>query len=794
MFVEVVLRELSRTLDQLFTYAVPLNLQEKLMVGDRVVVPFGGGNRFLDGVVWRIFSDVPEFKTKDICAVLATTYRMSPSQMTLIRTLRSRYGATYSQGFQCVLPSPYQLEVTSVYGTTEKTMAWGPIGDVFLESDLLKVTTKTNLQKALKSGDLLKFPQFELKVVQRVEESITCLFENLEGTLESIPAGHVKRRRLLTHLFGVGQTTLSELTGATLATRKDVMALVDKGLAQYEVLALSADFLNHSLPHLKEDLPALTADQSQVVTKFWSGKTRGLLQGITGSGKTRVYLELAKRVLASGRQVLVLVPEISLTPQLVSRFASHLTDQIAVLHNKVHAKDKMDFFNRIGDGSIQVVVGARSAIFAPFKNLGLILIDEEHEGSFKSDRTPRYDARELAMDLSEKLPCPILFGSASPSLETRYLADNGVLDALSLTRRIGEATLPEVNLIDLRNTPQVAPLLTMPFLEALEATLARGEQAIILHNRKGFANYVQCHTCGHVEKCGNCDIPLTVYQQGAKLACHYCGYQKPVVAQNQVCSVCGGEVAYKGFGLEQVVTALTARYPGTEMVTLDADVVKDQDDLIRILEDFRAGKIKVLIGTQILAKGLDFPNVTFVGVLLADQMLNMPDYSASERTMQLLLQVAGRAGRHGRKGQVFIQTYQPDHGVIQRVAAHNYDGFVFEEKKLRQALCYPPYGKLYGIRIVGEQAHLVKQQSERIYDFYVSIFKRHNISTQIFPPNPAYYGKIKNKYVFNVLLKGDTNNHRQMIKMLYLGLVKNQYDIINTDCHVDFSINPTMMG
>lgn len=794
MFVEVVLRDLSRTLDQLFTYAVPLNLQEKLKVGDRVVVPFGGGNRFLDGVVWRVFSDVPEFKTKDICSVLAATYRMSPSQMTLIRTLRSRYGATYSQGFQCVLPSPYQLEVTSVYGTTEKTMAWGPIGDVLLESDLLKVTTKTNLQKALKSGELLKFPQFELKVVQRVEESITCLFENLEGALESIPAGHVKRRRLLTHLFGVGQTTLSELTGATLATRKDVMALVDKGLAQYEVLALSADFLNHSLPHLKEDLPALTADQSQVVTEFWSGKTRGLLQGITGSGKTRVYLELAKRVLASGRQVLVLVPEISLTPQLVSRFASHLTDQIAVLHNKVHAKDKMDFFNRIGDGSIQVVVGARSAIFAPFKNLGLILIDEEHEGSFKSDRTPRYDARELAMDLSEKLPCPILFGSASPSLETRYLADNGVLDALSLTRRIGEATLPEVNLIDLRNTPQVAPLLTMPFLEALEATLARGEQAIILHNRKGFANYVQCHTCGHVEKCGNCDIPLTVYQQGAKLACHYCGYQKPVVTQNQVCSVCAGEVAYKGFGLEQVVTALTARYPGTEMVTLDADVVKDQDDLIRILEDFRAGKIKVLIGTQILAKGLDFPNVTFVGVLLADQMLNMPDYSASERTMQLLLQVAGRAGRHGRKGQVFIQTYQPDHGVIQRVAAHNYDGFVFEEKKLRQALCYPPYGKLYGIRIVGEQANLVKQQSERIYDFYVSIFKRHNISTQIFPPNPAYYGKIKNKYVFNVLLKGETNNHRQMIKMLYLGLVKNQYDIINTDCHVDFSINPTMMG
>lgn len=794
MFVEVVLRDLSRTLDQLFTYAVPLDFQEKLTIGDRVVVPFGGGNRFMDGVVWRIFSEMPEFNTKDICAVLAVAYRMSPSQMTLIRSLRSRYGATYSQGLQCVLPSPYQLEVTTAYGTTDKTMGWGPIGELFLESDLLKVTTKTNLQKAIKSGEILKFPQFELKVVQRIEESITCLFDDLDRALDGIPASYVKRRRLLTHLFGVGQATLSDLTGATQATRKEVMALVDKGFARYEVMALSADFLNHSLPHHKESLPELTVDQSHVVSAFWAGKSRALLQGITGSGKTRVYLELAKRVLASGRQVLVLVPEISLTPQLVSRFASHLTDQIAVLHNKVHAKDKMDFFNRIGDGSIQVVIGARSAIFAPFKNLGLILIDEEHEGSFKSDRAPRYDARELALDLSHKLPCPILLGSASPSLDTRHLADLGGLDALSLTQRIGQATLPEVNLIDLRNTPQVAPLLTVPFLEALEETLARGEQAIILHNRKGFANYVQCHTCGHVEKCLNCDIPLTVYQQGAKLACHYCGYQKPVTAQKHVCSVCSGEVAYKGFGLEQVVTALRERYPMHEIVTLDADTVKVQENLIQTLEDFRTGKIQVLIGTQILAKGLDFPNVTFVGVLLADQMLNMPDYSAAERTMQLLLQVAGRAGRHGRKGQVFIQTYQPDHLVIQRVAAHNYDGFVGEEKRLRETLGYPPYGKLYGIRIVGEQAHIVKQQSERIYEFYVSIFKRHNISTQIFPPNPAYYGKIKNKYVFNVLLKGASKNHRQMIKMLYLGLVKNQYDIINTDCHVDFSINPTMMG
>lgn len=791
MYAEIVLRTLSRTLDQAFTYEVPEHLGVPV-VGDRVVVPFGGGDRYMEGVIWQLVDTAPDYEIKAVAYLLDARYRMSRSQLILMQGIRRLYGATYSQSFNCVLPSLQQLVVETHYRV--QSAQHGPIDTLLTEAQVLERLSKQKLLREVQAGALVKVPIFSFKETPRVVEYVVFSKESLEAAFELVPKRQVVARRILTHLHGVGRSELRKVVTAANAPKKAVMALVDQGLLSYELTEPASDPLNYGLQQARGGapvgttaLPPLTIDQQQVVTDFWA-RPEAVLEGVTGSGKTRVYLELAKQVLSEGKQVLVLVPEIALTPQLVARFSTYLSATMAVLHSQVMPKDRVDYYRRIARGDIGVVIGARSALFAPFKALGLIILDEEHEGSYRSDIQPQYDTRDLALLLGQALPTGVLFGSASPSSHRMALVGTGRLGHLRLEQRIGSAVLPEVAVVDLRMTPQIAPLLTQFMVDGIREAVARGEQAIVLHNRKGFARFSQCTHCGFVEKCVNCDIPLTVYQQGKKLSCHYCSYQRSAEA---VCSACGNALEYKGYGLEQVVDALVAALPGVSLLSLDGDSTGRQEVLIEALEAFQSEKVQVLVGTQLLAKGLDFPKVTFVGVLLADQMLNLPDYAAGERAMQLLLQVAGRAGRADRPGQVLIQTFQPEHDVIQQVLHHDYRGYLAQELPLREALSYPPYGQLYGIRVLGDQVEMVRRQSERIFQFYADNFKRHGLAVQIFPPKAAYYGKIKNKYVYQMVLKADNELHTRLVKLLYLGLVKNQYDLIRTDCHVDFSVNPT---
>lgn len=792
MLVEVVLRTLSRTLDQVFTYCLPSDMQ-RVQVGDRVVVPFGGGDRYMEGVVWQLVDTQPDYPLKPIAAVLDGRYRMSRSQMLLLQGIRRLYGATYSQSLQCVLPNLQQLVVETHYRIL--TEGFGPIHSVVPEDQLLQRFTKAKLKRAVSSGELEKVAQFTFKVVEKVSEVVTYGDKPLSEALLEISNRQKVAQRILVHLEGVGSCELRALASAANATRKHVMALVDQGLISYKVEAVHADPLQHSLsPTMhgantssKLPLQPLTPNQVAVVARFQE-HPRALLEGITGSGKTRVYLELAQNILQGGQQVLVLVPEIALTPQLVSRFSQYLEGDIAVLHSHVSARDKVNYYHRIARGDVAIVIGARSALFAPFKNLGLIVVDEEHETSYRSDVQPQYDARELVSLLGQALPTQVLFGSASPSAQRVAMTMDGRLGYLQLKDRIGKAVLPDVSVVDLRMSNLLGPLLSEYLLEGILKTLARGEQVILLHNRKGYARYSQCSACGHVEKCVNCDIPLTVYQQGSKLSCHYCSYQRPAETQ---CRVCGGPLIHKGLGLEQVWEGLVAALPGVSIKALDGDSVSKPEVFTQTLQAFQDGKIQVLLGTQLLAKGLDFPKVTFVGVLLADQMLNLPDYGAPERAMQLLLQVSGRAGRAELPGRVIIQTYQPEHPVIQQVLNHDYAGFLSRELALRAALNYPPYGQLYSIRILGDDLGITGRQAEDIYRFYEDNFKRHGLAVQIFPPNTAYYGRIKNKYAFQIILKATTDLHYKLIKLMYNGLVKNQYKLIQSDCHIDFSVNPT---
>ncbi|MCK8058050.1 MULTISPECIES: primosomal protein N' [unclassified Fusibacter] len=793
MFAEIIINYRTRELDQLFTYEVPDKFSHALKSGDRVVVPFGNGNRVSDGVVWRTFDENPQVPTKLILEVLPSAYRLTRSQLLLMHTLRNRYAATYQEAYQTVLPAGQKLVRIEHYKTLQSVQSL-EMDKVYSKEEMLEFFSAGKIKKLVDEGALHPIVNFEFKTSPRVIEWISTSFDSLEEAIALCGKNAIKRHRILTHMDEVEEQPLLSVTKATQSTRKDIQFLIDKKLLTYEVRSDEVDVFKHGLEEDKQALPPLTEDQKTAVAlfeKYESGKRHALLEGVTGSGKTRVYIELAIKALEKGDQVLVLVPEISLTPQLITRFKRHVTQKIAVLHTRVSASDKARLYEQIITGEVDVVIGARSALFAPYKNLGLVIVDEEHESSFKSDTLPRYNALELVKVLAGKLPCDLLLGSATPSLISRHMVDLGKMQSLVLKNRIGSAGMAAIDLVDMRHVTMKNRLISTPLYDAIRESFSKNQQVILFHNRKGYANYSQCERCGEVEKCMNCDIPMTIYSRGDKMVCHYCGYEKKV---NMECSSCGEKLIHKGTGVEQLTDLMNDLFPNKRFERLDSDISRSGTQLIDILGEFNSGSIDCLIGTQILAKGLDFPNVTLVGVISADQSINMPDYQATERSFQLLTQVAGRAGRHGKTGRVIIQTFQPDHDLFKYLLKHDTAGFASEEKRMRDLLGYPPYGMLNVIRVSAENQNVCQRQSQKIYEFYQQVFKKHGIDATVYPPNRPHYAKIKNKYRYQLVIKSTPQGYAQMVRMLYNGIIKNKYQLIDPACFVDLDFDPTMMA
>ncbi len=666
LFAEVVF---NRPLEQSFTYGIPRQLEARVQPGVRVKVPLGRGDRPAIGYCVAVSGKSPSYAVKPILAVLDDKPLLTPPLLELTRWMSDYYFCPWGQVLDAIVPAGAKEGV----GLRQKLFV-EPVPE-----------------------DRLPIPPPRLTSRQR-----TAL-EALRNESSAIEIGVLAER------LGCGPSVIQQL--------------IRKGLARGFKQQVEAARPGPETHGAAEPPPVLSADQQQVHTALSEAVARGgfqpfLLHGVTGSGKTEIYLRAIEQCVDQGREALVLVPEISLTPQTIERFRGRFP-RVAVLHSHLSDSDRGRYWRQIAAGEVQVIVGARSAVFAPTRQLGLIVVDEEHESSFKQETTPRYHARDVAVMRARLEGIPIVLGSATPSLESWHNARRGRYRLLSLPRRVLDLPMPSVQLIDLRHEPSArGPYRAIsPTLErAMRETLNRGGQIILLLNRRGFSTFLLCPACGEAMKCRFCDVALTHHRDRDVLLCHYCGYEQP---PPECCPHCGlRQMRFLGVGTEKLEAELAQKFPGVPSLRMDSDSMRQSGAHARAFEAFRRGDVRILLGTQMIAKGLDFPNVTLVGVIQADFALHIPDFRSAERTFQLLAQVAGRTGRGPAGGRVLVQTFNPEQPCIQLAARHDFPAFAETELRHRQELSYPPFTRLVRILLRGKEADVVRQEADRLAEAF----------------------------------------------------------------------------
>ena len=582
-------------------------------------------------------------------------------------------------------------------------------------------------------------------------------FEQLEEIRLGLRKGAKKKEQLLYYLQRLGTekvTAVKEMKELGFSTALLNEAAKNGWLTFVEKEAYRDPFANQTFE--KTTALSLNAEQQVAVETILQSVQEQqsqtyLLEGITGSGKTEVYLQVIAEVLNQGKTAIMLVPEISLTPQMVQRFKSRFGEHVAVMHSGLSQGEKYDEWRKIERGEAEVVVGARSAIFAPIENIGVIIIDEEHEASYKQEETPRYHARDLAIWRSEYHHCPVVLGSATPSLESRARAQKNVYQRLRLTQRANQAaTLPTIDVVDMRQEVENGNVssFSMSLQEKLQERLEKNEQSVLLLNRRGYSSFVMCRDCGYVLPCPNCDISLTLHMDSKTMKCHYCGHEERIPYR---CPNCGQDkIRYYGTGTQKVEEELQTLLPDSRILRMDVDTTRRKGAHEKILRTFGEGQADILLGTQMIAKGLDFPNVTLVGVLNADTALNLPDFRSSERTFQLLTQVSGRAGRAEKPGEVIIQSFNPEHYAIQLAKAQDYEDFYTKEMYIRHRGDYPPY--YFTVQITAshpEENEAAKQM------FQIATKLKQGLSPQaiLLGPTPNAIMRVNNRYFYQVIIK-----------------------------------------
>lgn len=695
--------------DRPFQYKIPERLQGKLQIGMCVIVPFGKGNKELSGYIIEITDQAqysPE-KLKEILAVSDLGMLAESGQIRLAAWMKERYGSTMITALKTVLP----------------------------------VRKKANT------------PQKRRIVLGVSGEEAAQLLAQCRRKHQSA------RVRLLERLCEKGEITYEEAVGELALTSASIKAMAEKGIV---TVVSEISYRNPVVckGEIKEK-PVLNEAQrtivSEILTEYKEGRPGTyLIHGITGSGKTEVYMELIDGVVRLGKQAILLIPEIALTYQTVSRFAGRFGERVSVLHSRLSAGEKYDQCERAKKGEIDIIIGPRSALFTPFSKLGLIIIDEEHEASYKSESMPKYHAREAAAWLASYYGASVVLGSATPSLESYAASEKGLIKRYELTQRPMGGSLPEVYVEDLRKELKCGnrSIFSRRLQQLLEQRLSAGEQSMLFLNRRGYAGFVSCRACGHVMKCPHCDVSLSEHK-GGRLVCHYCGYEQPSV---KICPACGSKYIL-GFraGTQQIEELLHKCYPQARVLRMDADTTRKKGSYDKILAAFANGEADILIGTQMIVKGHDFPNVTLVGILAADLSLHAGDYRAGERTFQLLTQAAGRAGRGTKPGEVVIQTYQPEHHSVRYAAKQDYKGFYTEEMGYRELLAYPPAAHMLavlvlsetqdgGMALAGRLAELAKQDGKPA-DGQTGIERDGlNRCVQLIGPAAASIGRIGDQY------------------------------------------------
>ena len=812
------------SVDQVFTYGVPPQLDTVLQLGTRVLAPFRGTHQ--EGIVVERLdeTDLAPNLIKNISDCLDETPTFSTELLALTQWMAKYYVCSWGMALFCAVPAAVRtqkeqkvrllVEAPTPRGKVQKELV------AFLEAEGelslnqlarrvgityqnlrpkitalreqgivdLCVTHKPKANTRLTSVATLVLPTAD------IEAEVARLKNEASGTEDSSGSRSINRRHIaagkhaeiLQHLLDAGvPLATADLTKRVGTSISLLRTLERRGFlhitrAQAVRNPLSSDAVPATQPLPLNSAQSTAFSEIQTILASHTATEYPptfLLHGVTGSGKTEVYMQAMTEILEKGKSVIVLVPEISLTPQAASRFVGRFGERVALLHSRLSDGERYDQWHRIQKGEADIVIGPRSAVFAPVKQLGMLIIDEEHSDSYKSDNIPRYHAREVAQKRGELANCPILLGSATPSLESFHRAKNGSYRLLSLPDRVLDRRMPDVHIVDMRTELKKGnrTIFSDILRSAIEERLVRREQIILFLNRRGHSTYVFCRNCGYVERCNNCSISLTYHRETKRLVCHHCGDKRPT---HPSCPQCGSPaIRYFGLGTEAVEQEVRKAFPEARVKRFDADSTARKNAHQQILETFEQQKIDILIGTQMVSKGLDFPNVTLVGVIAADTSLNLPDFRASEQTFSLLTQVAGRSGRAELEGKVVIQTYMPEHYCISAAQKHDYLGFYAQEVEARGALRYPPFSQVATLLLRGKDekqviaaAHAVQDQLQTWLAALSPAAQVSNVTepaVEILGPAPAPLSKIEGKFRWHFLLRSNSVERiSQLLKQL----------------------------
>lgn len=760
----------ASTINQTFDYAVPKKFEDVMQPGMRVVIPFGP--RKITGFVIKLQKESEFAALKEIIDVLDITPVLTEELLDLGKWLADETLSLYISTYQAMLPqvlrSKYKKEIIRL-NEEELPAALALLfkdgNKVAYETVMAHVTSVKQLQDYIEAGTFAIHYVVKSQITKSYQTIITpASIDVLQVELASLNARAVRQQEVITyfiqHPHPIDQAVLTKKLNVSTATLKALATKAMITIKKQEVYRNPYDRAFKKTVNL-----TLTEEQAAAIKPIEAAiaddqaKTF-LLHGVTGSGKTEIYLQAIENVLDKGQEAIVLVPEIALTPQMVERFKGRFGSKVAVLHSALSVGEKYDEWRKIQAKEVQVVVGARSAVFAPFENLGIIIIDEEHETTYKQDESPRYHARDVAIKRSEMNDFPVILGSATPTLESFARAKKNVYDLLTLTKRTNEQAMPSVEVVDMRQELHAGnrTMFSRALRKGIEARIARKEQIVLLLNRRGYSNFALCRDCGHVEACPNCDISLTYHKKHNALKCHYCQHEVPMPVN---CPACQSDlIRFFGTGTERVEESLKEEIPNARVIRMDVDTTRRKGSHERLLQQFANQEADILLGTQMIAKGLDFENVTLVGVLAADSMLHLPDFRSSEKTFQLITQVSGRAGRHELAGEVIVQTYTPEHYSITLASAYDFNRFYEHEMQIRRTFLYPPYVFLVLFTISHEEEEMVGDVAHKIRHLLGPQLQQ---NTAVLGPSPSPIARMKNRYRYQLIIKYRSEPNLQTI-------------------------------
>ncbi len=807
IYAEIVVDNKCRETDRIYTYIIPEEFSQVIKLGCRVLVPFGISNKKTEAYVigFKDYTDVSHNRLKRILKIIDNEPVLSKQLIELAKWIKDTYLCYYIEAIQTIVPatvrikSSYTIELNLEVNaevllggyTSEKALQIleylelnnGVVPLEELRSYFSDIKLDYYLKKLLELNIIIK----SQAIKQKTNKKLQKLLYAVDASVPELPKNAQKQKELYDYIYSKPGTCLEDLRIVFKNADASLKALLNKGLIRYEEHEAYRYSFAGATDNRRHELTELQSTALEEIKAHFTSCRNVLLHGVTGSGKTEIYLELIEESLKEGKDAIVLVPEIALTPQMISRFRGRFGDCIAVLHSNLSEGEKYDEWRKIRSGLVKLVVGARSAIFAPFKNLGIIIIDEEHEGTYKSDIKPKYLTREVADKRCQLEGARLVLGSATPSIETYYKAQNGEYGLVKLLERVMNRPMPMVEVIDMREELKNGnkTIFSERMTEEILHTLNNENQLILFLNRRGHSTFVSCRQCGLVMKCPSCSISLTYHMHNERLTCHYCGFER---TNPKTCPKCSSvNIRYFGVGTQKLEKEFQTRFNISNTLRMDADTTSKKSSHEKILDKFRNKESNVLLGTQMISKGLDFHDVTLVGVITADTSMNLPDFRAAERTFQMIAQVAGRSGRGEKLGTVIVQTYSPDHYSIKYAKDHDYEGFYEQEIMLRRELSYPPFSSMSSIVLSGIDKEKVRKAAMLLGEFIERSNQREML--EVLGPAAAPLAKIKNRHRWQIIIK---SKEQAPIKKLL-------YDIINSnevsfgDVSLNIDMNPYSM-